>query len=924
MNHEFPESFAALTEESGRRLKPFRWQQRLYEKLLRGEMPGAVDIPTGLGKTAVMALWLIALANGAKLPRRLVYIVDRRAVVDQATRFAEQLRRNLSSDLAASLGLRHGDERLPISTLRGGLADNRDWLEDPSKPAVIVGTIDMIGSRLLFEGYGVSRRMRPYHAGLLGVDALFLLDEAHLCPPFEAMLRKIEKERDGALGAESGFDADLPPFRLMALSATGREMVEPTDLATFRLVQEDREELIVQQRINAAKQLGVHEIENDKLLSEHLVRRALELGCHGTACRILVFCNSRKTAVQVKKEIDKRCRQLKRQGALEREHSSELLVGERRVYERTQLEGWLESNGFINGNEQPPEVPTFLIATSAGEVGVDMDADHMVCDLVSYERMVQRLGRVNRRGGEGRSASVEVFAFPRKDDNSSHKKYLAPLSLLPLSQDDSRDASPEALSNLKRDYPKAVEDATTSDPLYPELIRPLVDAWAMTSLTQHTGRPEIGPWLRGWEKDAEPQTIVVWRRYLPSESCGGDSDLKPSMAADYFRCAPPHSTEQIEAVSSRVLEWLLKSAARVAKLDKSDASAVQGQDIVAVLLDRSGAFLESLKMADLEFLCAPAKNLSKSAQRRRDSRKKDLRERNLPGAMLILDARIGGLRDGMLDETAKAEATVADSDPTWREMKQDVDGDRSAPLLGYRVLPVVRDEDGEGLRLPEQPREWRHIRTFETELDGSGVALRGLAVFKHSAFVTDEDGRSVTSMPQSLSDHLAQVAAKARALALAMNLPTDQVDAIELAARLHDVGKDTPRWQNAMNAPKDGCPYAKTCGGGNWRLLEGYRHEFGSLIRAEEEDLPEHIRDLVLHLIASHHGNARPIIRSDGCDDGPPSMLERKAGEAAVRFARLHKRYGPWGLAWREAILRAADQIVSRQLSNATEEKGNG
>ena len=152
MKPEFTDSFARLTAEHGRHFEPFRWQCRLFDLLLGGEIPGAVDIPTGLGKTAVMALWLIALAHGAKLPRRLVYIVDRRAVVDQATRFAEQLRRNMPDDLAEKLGLNNGRDLLPISTLRGGLVDNRDWLEDPAKPAIVIGTIDMIGSRLLFEG----------------------------------------------------------------------------------------------------------------------------------------------------------------------------------------------------------------------------------------------------------------------------------------------------------------------------------------------------------------------------------------------------------------------------------------------------------------------------------------------------------------------------------------------------------------------------------------------------------------------------------------------------------------------------------------------------------------------------------------------------------------------------------------------------
>ena len=101
--------FAALTAENdAARHTPFRWQMRLLSRFVDGDLPAAVDVPTGLGKTSVMALWLLALAAGADLPRRLVYVVDRRAVVDQATRFAERLRRNLA---ATTLGGRSGAGR---------------------------------------------------------------------------------------------------------------------------------------------------------------------------------------------------------------------------------------------------------------------------------------------------------------------------------------------------------------------------------------------------------------------------------------------------------------------------------------------------------------------------------------------------------------------------------------------------------------------------------------------------------------------------------------------------------------------------------------------------------------------------------------------------------------------------------------------
>jgi CRISPR-associated endonuclease/helicase Cas3 len=135
---------------------PFPWQEGLLEKLCQGELPDSLDIPTGLGKTSVMAIWLVARACGASLPRRLVYVVDRRAVVDQATDVAITLRqwleRNVNPDLKHTLGLR--GRPLPISTLRGQYVDNREWLEDPSVPAIIIGTVDMVGSRLLFGAAG--------------------------------------------------------------------------------------------------------------------------------------------------------------------------------------------------------------------------------------------------------------------------------------------------------------------------------------------------------------------------------------------------------------------------------------------------------------------------------------------------------------------------------------------------------------------------------------------------------------------------------------------------------------------------------------------------------------------------------------------------------------------------------------------------
>ncbi|HMQ22197.1 MAG TPA: hypothetical protein PKE00_06885, partial [Planctomycetota bacterium] len=139
-------------------------------------------------------------------------------------------------------------------------------------------------------------------------------------------------------------------------------------------------------------------------LAAVLAHKAWELSARGLEkVRCLVFCNKREDATAVADEL--------RDLAKTATATIELLVGARRVLERTKVAAWLVEHGFVertDGTRAVSQGPTFLVATSAGEVGVDMDADHMVCDLVAWERMVQRLGRVNRRGGDDRDAKVVV------------------------------------------------------------------------------------------------------------------------------------------------------------------------------------------------------------------------------------------------------------------------------------------------------------------------------------------------------------------------------------------------------------------------------------------------------------------------------------------------------------------------------------
>ena len=918
----FAEQFEMLTG-----FEPMRWQQRLYdEHFAKGSLPSAVSVPTGLGKTAVMAIWLVALAQQMRsrqirLPRRLVYVVDRRAVVDQATQFAEKLRANLQTiearELCDALGLGE-TEALPISTLRGQFVDNRDWLEDPSRPAIIVSTVDMVGSRLLFEGYGVSRKMRPYHAGLLGADTLVLLDEAHLVPPFEALLAEIT-ENAGRYGPQNEkFGGLLPKFQLLPLSATGRrQTAQPFTLEEkdFR----DPDDAIALQRLSAQKHLVLQE-KGDEDLAKALAGQAWALtqktqewndGENANTvpkpARVIVYCNSRDVAEKTKRELDKKA-------------ETELLVGARRVRERTLAEQQLKKLGFLAGIDEQT-APAFLVATSAGEVGIDLDADHLVCDLVAWERMVQRFGRVNRHGGEGRLANIvvidEVEPKPKKqeaptaDGQTRMRIYQAVKQLLEKLRDDSNatsSVSPECLRQLNEragtddTLRQLIADASSPAPLRPALNRPLVDAWSMTSLPEHTGRPEVGPWLRGWVKD-DPQTTVTWRKYLPVRT---KPQVTKKEIEDFFETAPLQVSEALETESFRVFEWLKKRATKLGKM-ASNEKIPKSSDVVAILLKPDGDWVRSIKLAEL---------LGDTKDKGGKKLLEDI-ERDIKGQTLVMDARFGGLADGLLKDESGELPPTTDDGSEWMPSSDD------KPVIRFRVLECS-DESDEATEC-DQDDDWCESARFALESNNDGEITRSLSIQKWRDTSNTENDRA-EGWPQALAEHQCWAAKRAEAIGRRLSLPDDYIAMLAIAARLHDEGKRARCWQRAFRAERDKKKFgisgdlAKTRGPINQAVLGGYRHEFGSLPYAKDDaefkKLSEELQELALHLIAAHHGSGRPLIASDNCEDAPRSMLEERTREVALRFARLQKRWGPWGLAWWEALLRAADVQASRDNDN--------
>ena len=86
-----------------------------------------------------------------------------------------------------------------------------------------------------------------------------------------------------------------------------------------------------------------------------------------------------------------------------------VLTGTLRGHERALLTEGAVWRRFTPEATHPPDAPSvYLVSTAAGEVGVDLDADHAVMDLATLDSMIQRLGRVNR-AGEGDAQVTIVF-----------------------------------------------------------------------------------------------------------------------------------------------------------------------------------------------------------------------------------------------------------------------------------------------------------------------------------------------------------------------------------------------------------------------------------------------------------------------------------------------------------------------------------
>ncbi len=870
---DFDRTFRLLTGHA----RMFSWQRRLlHDWFLGGRLPDEIDLPTGLGKTSVMALWLMALAEQLgerrtdRLPLRYVHVVDDRALVDQASLEACRLARNLGLQpglewMRRALGI--GREGLAVSTLHGGLAGSTRWLADPTSPSITVVTAENAISGLLFDADGTSSRMRSVRAALLGVDSLIVVDEIRLVPQFVRLVARLVKE--GAQALWPSVKGIRPP-RFLPMSATGcgRGTV-------FRLETGDLEDGIVARRLEAACHLRIERTGAGNgagdVLALRLADAAWRMACGGrehasSPVRVAVFCDDGDLAGRVHDVLKRR----RVSGACgdSRGVDIQFLADGLRVLERhTVVAERLCRAGFLPCRAGGTEVSTILVASATIAESMDIEVDRMVCDVVPLDRMILRFGRLARRKGEGRAVVVVDGMMLARRPAVQAKRLEGVIGVLERL---GADASRAAFMRLRIRDPELFAQAVSPDPYPP---------WLKINLR---GRPFLVPLDRiGTDEeddcaDDAARSEILWRANLPWRQ--GAPNPEKADVDGYLGAAPPHPLEGVKAPAPALASLLIRRAEALVCGPEAAAGPVREENnsMGAVLLSQDGRFKEAYTVPRLAEMSVAEL------------------EARIRGGTVLCSAGLGGLdAEGRLNPGCDGPVSTVDSGwpENWRR------------CLGFRIRQVA----GEGLCRLE--RGWNRLFVMDLGRKNGNDSTFLVVDVQH-----EERGRDRKIRDRGGGrERLSLVAAEVARFAEILELSDGPARALELAGAWLDLGRAHDLWRRAFSASQeDGMPSTRRKG----RDRAGFRDGWGSLFDMMEQimpmDLDDELRDLVHHLI-SRHADAVPLASPEGM--AGEEVAVGTGGRTRARLARLVNRYGQWGLAWLEMLLWVAECRAASEKS---------
>jgi CRISPR-associated endonuclease/helicase Cas3 len=969
---------------------PFPWQESLLERVLQQGWPDLIDVPTGLGKTAILDVAVFLSALGSEHARRRVFlVVDRRLIVDQAHEEARRIQRALGNaqpgTRCAVVGQRlavRGDDSpyvLDVTRMRGGLSWSWLWLERPDRHALVTGTVDQIGSRFLFRGYGVGEHARSIDAALVGTDSLIIIDEAHLSDPFLTTLTDTRR-LDNGLGRE--------PL-VIAMSASPDSPVGDV----HRISAADESHPVARKRLRAAKSLHPVSVSSSAgnaagAMAAALAHWARQLGGPGLVTGVIA--NTVGMARAVFEQI--------RDGG-DDSVDCVLLTGRVRPVDREYLlNAWyprIKSGALRESNAE-----LYVVATQTIEAGADIDLDGLVMQAASLPATVQRLGRLNRLGDRATAQSVVLHAEKLTDPvygttSTATWSWLAELTP-PLNHKKGSSAadlgkgaavSPLVLRQHAGKLTTAQQQSMRGANLYvPVLSQSILDAWARTSPVPHPDVP-VAPFLHGIAS-GEPTVSLIWRTDL--------LDDEPQGWARNAERIPPSTEEAIDLPISALRRWLAAPVVTSAK--DAGPSAYQAEH------DAGTSDLESQRSDEaIDAITVPGGE-ARHALRYRSNNKSELvtAKSVQPGDLLIVPAAWGGCdRYGWKPGSATPVTDVADFSGGGRrsairvgqplldttsilapdlidqianfisQVRIDV-ADGTVDNRAYRAL-LHETENKNNTDLPHR-RVLRKLAAagvltvLDNNLEGTDSEdartppIVALFAAPDTGWNEDESSAGTSVSPSrkqiSLLSHQRAVHRKAVEFATNLGLPQEITWAIALAALYHDEGKRDGRFQVMLHEgdrwraeaaleplAKSGMDPADQAALRRAARLScypaGMRHEAFSAriteiwLQREGEKLRGLDKDLVVHLVSAHHGRGRPLLppvvdlepvtisfpaQVDAVEFDFIATAKTVDWASPLRFDQLCERYGRWGLAFLESVVRLADIWCSSRSEECSDQ----
>lgn len=790
---KYPDFFHLVTGKSS-----FQYQTRLGEE----PWPELLEIPTGLGKTAaVIVAWLFKQLNDdPETPKRLVYCLPMRVLVEQTVENVNGWLNN-----AGPYFQKRGTPLPQVHLLMGGEI-NAAWAERPEEPSIIIGTQDMLLSRALMRGYGMSRYQWPVHFALLHNDAFWVFDEIQLMgaglttsAQLEAFRRRFSVARQSR---SLWVSATLNPDWLATVDM--RPHLENRRHLTLSL--EEQMSVAVRARRSALKHLhraetmltAENQKQSGKAYADSLAQEVLARHVAGT--NTLVVLNTVERSQALLEALDRG------------KPTAETML----VHSRFRPEERQKLNRKLSASPAPDGPGRIIVATQAVEAGVDMTSRVLYTELAPWSSLVQRFGRCNRYGEANDCGGADVYWIDLEQETKLESPYE------PQTIAGARSKLLDLKSASAVDLPVTDEAAPLHAVLRTKDFRDLFNT---------------DPDLTGFDVDVSP----------------------------YIRDADDLDVQ----VFWRELAQDVESQPQPAREELCRASIVQAK----TLIDRTHKQgVRAHRWDSLDGMWRPFQG--------------NIR----PGLILMLDVKIGGYseRFGLM------------------------------PSLTKPVVPVAA------------------------------------AIVDGTSEIYGDDGRSRLACTIELSHHLGDVEDAAAWLCKAFGGLEEQ-SAILRASRWHDVGKSHPVFQATMHdcplaEAADKSPLLAKSPSRRRHQRKHFRHELASMLTWLEHAGNENNADLVAYLIAAHHGKVRLSLRAvpnekepvkpfgprfargvwegdalpevdiPGRETVPSSRLRldlMELGEGAMgpswtaRTQKLLDTYGPFRLAWLEALVRIADWRAS-------------